>query len=186
MAKKILAEKFSINSIDLAKDGSDKLLFNSLVQADSGDVTTLNVRISTEEKERSTQYLSLNTKISNEEILRADKVSSLDSRVLTEENLRSTKVDSLDTRIDSENATTKIMLGNAVGSGQSSLTVDISGEGYANGEDPVVMAMLRSTTSTDPILACMVNGVADHESVTIAFSDDTPSGDYLVDLILTR
>ena len=56
----------------------------------------------------------------------------------------------------------------------------------ADGDDPVVVGMLRSTNASDPILGCMLNGDADHQSVEFVFSDETPSAIYVLDVILTR
>jgi len=187
MAKKILAEKFSINSIDLEKDsGTSKLKFNSLLQANSTDIDSLDTRVSQEEKARSTDRATVTSNLNAEISTRGAVVTSLDDRVASEESTRLEKVNSLDSRLDSEEATTKIMLGNEIGNNQASLTLDISGEGFADGDDPVVVGMLRSTNASDPILGCMLNGDADHQSVEFVFSDETPSANYVLDVILTR
>ena len=102
MARKTAVEKLELNSITVSKNASDKVVFNSKVQADSGDITTLEQSIAAEESAFSTDR------------------SDLDSRVATEENTFTTKKDSLDTRVSEEEV--------AFASDESDLNSEIAAE----------------------------------------------------------
>ena len=43
------------------------------------------------------------------------------------------------------------------------------------------MAVLKSTTASDPIIACMVTAVSE-TACTVSFADDLPSANYTVEL----
>ena len=47
---------------------------------------------------------------------------------------------------------------------------------------PVVVALLKSSNASDPIIACMVSAVST-SAATVTFADTVPSGNYTVELI---
>ena len=53
--------------------------------------------------------------------------------------------------------------------------------GRTFGSTPAVMAVLKSTTASDPIIACMVTAVSE-TACTVSFADDLPSANYTVEL----
>jgi len=105
MPKKLAVEKLELDSVTMEVSlvgSTNKMLFNSTVQADEDDVSSLDVRISEEEDLRSSKVGSLNVRASEEEDLRASKVASLDTDITTEENTRASKVGSLEVRVSEE------------------------------------------------------------------------------------
>jgi len=215
MAKKILAEEFSLNSYDLKLDGNNKLQFNSVTQADATDISSIDTRVSKETSLRDSKVKSIDTRVSTEVSTRGKKIDSLDIRVSLETSTRGKNIDSLDTRVsletsnrgvainsidtrvssdikslderltDEEN-TTKILANQDVTNGASSQAVSLVGLGFVENSEPVVVGMLRSTDSDDPIVACMLSGAASHSTATFLFSDEIPSNNYKLDVILTR
>ena len=72
MAKKISAEKFGINSYEIADDGNDKLAFGTAggaltTQADSIDVDSIDTRVSLEVSTRTSAVSSVDTRMLAEE-----------------------------------------------------------------------------------------------------------------------
>ena len=123
MPKKLAVEKLELDSVTMEVSlvgSTNKMLFNSTVQADEDDVSSIDERISEEEDLRGSKVGSLNTRVSEEEDLRASKVASLDTDITTEENTRASKVGSLDVRVSEE----EDLRGSKVGS----LTTRISEE----------------------------------------------------------
>ena len=118
MAKIIAAEKLKLDDIEMQQTGN-KLVFNSLTQADENDVTSIDTRVSTEESTRGSADTSLTaadtsltTRISTEESTHAAEEASLTTRVSTEESTRGsadtslTAADtSLTTRVSTEEST---------------------------------------------------------------------------------
>jgi hypothetical protein len=105
MPKKLAVEKLELDSVTMevsVVNSTNKMLFNSTVQADENDVSSLDLRISEEEDLRASKVASLDTDITAEENLRGSKVGSLDARVEDEEELRGSKVGSLDLRVSEE------------------------------------------------------------------------------------
>jgi hypothetical protein len=63
--------------------------------------------------------------------------------------------------------------------------VDNSGSisfGRTFASTPIVVAQLKSSNANDPIIACMVSSVS-ASAATVTFADNTPSGNYTVELI---
>ncbi len=191
MAKKISAEKFGINSYEIADDGNDKLAFGTAggsltTQADSLEIDSIDTRVSIEVSTRTSAVSSEDTRVSLEVSTRTSAVSSEDTRVSIEVSTRTSTVTSVDARMTAEESTTKIMLDNSCTQNQDYLTVDFTALGYEENSEPVIMGQLRSTDSDDPIIIAMLSGAAHHDSATFLFSDDIPSANYKLDIIFTR
>ena len=63
--------------------------------------------------------------------------------------------------------------------------VDNSGSisfGRTFASTPIVVAQLKSSVASDPIIACMVSAVST-SAATVTFADNTPSANYTVELI---
>ena len=103
MAKQIAAEQFVLDNVVIAKDSSNKLVFNNIAQMDSSDVSSIELDISTENTNRSNAVDSLDLRVSKETSKRSSAVTSENARVLAESEARSNDIDSLDTRVAGEN-----------------------------------------------------------------------------------
>lgn len=105
MARKTAVEKLELNSITVSKNASDKVVFNSKVQADSGDITTLDGNIAAEESAFSTDRSSLDVRVTAEENTFETKKTSLDTRVSEEEVAFATNESDLNSEIAAEEST---------------------------------------------------------------------------------
>ena len=105
--------------------------------------------------------------------------NSLDTRVSNETSTRVSKISSVDKRMTDEEATTTIST--------MSLAVNATGAtvSYNYPTVPAVVGMMRSTSASDPIIACMMVGTPNTGSGQFAFSEALPSANYKLDLIIT-
>ena len=113
-------------------------------------------------------------------------LSSLDIAVDTDVSSLAAKDTDLDSDIsslafaaDTENVyATQESLGNNV----ASYSLDWSSE-YTPSTNPAVVATLRSSSASDPIIAVQISGAASTTGATFVFSDDLPSANYTLDVL---
>lgn len=106
-------------------------------------------------------------------------IASIDTRVSNETSTRTSKVTSVDARLLAEEATTTIQ---TLSPAASATGVTVS---YDYATVPAIVGMMRSTSASDPIIACMLVGTPDTGSGTFAFSEALPSANYKLDIILS-
>ena len=150
-----------------AISGSDSQL-TVAIDARTGDVDAKNTQIGTAVSNRTAEVLSLNTKLGVETDFRTGNVKSL-ADLIGSENVYAARY-----TLDSN-------------SGDSTFTADWNGE-FLPDTDPVVCAMLRGTSSDDPILAVMISGANTNlkTGAHFAFSDELPNNNYELEVLVSK
>ena len=184
----------SLQAVDVKNESDLSVDVSSLAAIDSGHDTDISSLQAADVK--------------NESDLSVD-ISSLQAADVKNESDLSVDVSSL-AAIDSGHDTDISSLAAVSTSGTSDLDVDISslaaviatndvvavstsvGDGVDNSgsisfgrtfaSTPIVVAQLKSSVASDPIIACMVSAVST-SAATVTFADNTPSANYTVELI---
>ena len=179
-------KKVDLDSKTLAKNVSGKMTYGGTVQADDSDISSIDLRISTEESNFTNAKISLDTRVSNETSTRTSSVSSEDLRVSKEESNFTAAIDSVSARLDIENNTTQIDLGNSIPSGSGAYVYSFSHAQYTAENVPVVAGQLRNTEQDGAIILSQLSGAASHTSATFVFSEAMPDDNYVIDIIITN
>ena len=66
-------------------------------------------------------------------------------------------------------------------SGVASIEIDYSSAGFSSA--PAVMGTLRSSDSSDPVIAIQISGAPTTGAATFVFADDIPNGNYTIDVL---
>ena len=217
MARKLATNEFELNGFTVKKTtGIDAIDVNSITLADSEDVASIDLRIETQEDERSEDVdsldtrvgdqetersgdiVSLDTRVGAQETERSEDVSSLDTRMQTQEDERSTDIASIDTRLNLEEVSTKISIDIPVSGNASNINIDYTSMGYSDGDTCLVHGSMRDAADSEsnPIIATQISGTASYTGVTFIFSDDVPeniidpihsdNSDYVMDIIVQK
>jgi len=149
----------------------------------SVDVSSLQAGITDEANTRSTKDANLDSDISslqavdvtNESDLSVD-VSSLHAQDVANESDLSVDISSLHAQDQGNDVVAKSV-------SQSSAAEDSGAISFGRTFDstPAIVAVLKSTNASDPIIACMVTAVSTTEC-TISFADALPSANYTVEI----
>ena len=172
------ANSISTNKGELESDVSS---LQAQRDADEGttdsDVSSLAGDISTNKGELESDVSSLQELASgNTGDLESD-VSSLQAQRDADEGTTDSDVSSLAAMIATNDVVAKsaTVISGSDNSGPISF-------GRAFASTPVVVALLKSSDASDPIIACMVSSVST-TAATVTFADSVPSGNYTVELI---
>ena len=162
------------NESDLSVDVSSLHANDSDQDTDISSLQAVDVK---NESDLSVDVSSLQAvDVKNESDLSVD-VSSLQAADVKNESDLSVDISSLHANIESNDV---VAISTTLTSG-----VDTSGSisfGRTFATTPVVVAQLKSSNANDPIIACMVSTIST-TAATVAFADQTPNGNYSVELI---
>jgi hypothetical protein len=199
MARKLATNEFELNGFTVKKTTDiDAIDVNSITLADSEDVASIDLRIETQEDERSEDVDSLDTRVGDQETERTADVNSLDTRIQTQEDERSTDIASIDTRLNLEEVSTKISIDIPITGNSSNIDIDYTSMGYSEGDTCLVHGSMRDAADSEsnPIIATQISGTASYTGVTFIFSDDVPentgstihddNSDYVMDIIVQK
>ena len=179
-------------AFEIQSAGGSTLMSKATIEA---DISSLQAQRVIDESDTNTEISSLQAEdVKNESDLSVD-ISSLQAEDVKNESDLSVDVSSLqaeDVKNESDLSVDISSLNAAVASNDVvaiSSTVtngsDNSGSisfGRIFASTPVVVALLRSTDASDPIIACMVSAVST-SAATVTFADSVPSANYSVELI---
>ena len=143
----------------------------------SVDISSLQAQRVIDESDTNTEISSLQAEdVKNESDLSVD-VSSLQAEDVKNESDLSVDISSLNAAVASNDV---VAISDAVTNGADNSGSISFGRTFAS--TPVVVALLRSTDASDPIIACMVSAVST-SAATVTFADTVPSANYTVELI---
>ena len=217
MAKIIAAEKIKLDAVEVSKNVSGKLVFNSIVQAGVDVTNSLETRLSEQEVDQNTVATSLQTRLSKQESDQDSVSGSMETRLSEQEADQDAVATSLQTRLSKQesdqdsvsasmetrlseqesdqdsvtgsihdvitNVDNSIRVSNyAIASGAERLTCNFTGFGFT--KSPKVMGMIKNADASEPIMVCQLKRVT-REKAIFDFSENAPSGNYSMDIILT-
>ena len=170
----------SLQAVDVKNESDLSVDVSSLQAVDVKNESDLSVDVSSlhaNDSDQDTDISSLQAvDVKNESDLSVD-VSSLQAVDVKNESDLSVDISSLHANIESNDV---VAISTTLTSG-----VDTSGSisfGRTFATTPVVVAQLKSSNANDPIIACMVSTIST-TAATVAFADQTPNGNYSVELI---
>ena len=170
----LLLEASSAGAFEIKSAQGSTLMSRGTIEADISSLQTVD-----------TDNLSdLNADISSLNAVDTDNLSDVNVDISSLAAINSDGTSDLDVDISSlaHNISTNdvVAVSTSVGNG-----VDNSGSisfGRTFSSTPIVVAQLKSSNSSDPIIACMVSSVST-TAATVTFADSTPSSNYTVELI---
>ena len=167
-----------------AQRNADEGTTDSDVSSLAGDISTNVNSISSLQAQRDADEGTTDSDVSslagdtstNKGELESD-VSSLQAQRDADEGTTDSDVSSLAAMIATNDVVAK---SSAVTNGSDNSGSIAFGREFAS--TPVVVALLKSSDASDPIIACMVSAVST-TAATVTFADTTPSANYTVELI---
>jgi hypothetical protein len=178
------ADISSLNAVDTDNLSDLNADISSLNAVDTDNLSDLNADISSLNSVDTDNLSDLNADISSLNAVDTDNLSDVNVDISSLAAINSDGTSDLDVDISSlaHNISTNdvVAVSTSVGNG-----VDNSGSisfGRTFSSTPIVVAQLKSSNSSDPIIACMVSSVST-TAATVTFADSTPSSNYTVELI---
>jgi len=105
MARKTATGVLVLDGLEIRKSQSGKLCLSGIVQADSSDMETIDLRVSTEEVARKTKITSLDLRVSKAEVLRGSNDVVDELAIYTHELYRGGIQDGLDNTLGEDETT---------------------------------------------------------------------------------
>ena len=161
-------------AFEIQSAGGSTLMSKATIEA---DISSLQAQRVIDESDTNTEISSLQAEdVKNESDLSVD-VSSLQAEDVKNESDLSVDISSLNAAVASNDV---VAISSTVTNGSDNSGSISFGRIFAS--TPVVVALLRSTDASDPIIACMVSAVST-SAATVTFADTVPSANYTVELI---
>ena len=152
---------------------------------ESTNVSTLDSKVASLNTQDSDDKDAVNADIASLATLESTNISTLDSQVSSLNTQDSDDKDEVNADIASLAtlvSTNDVYADNVITpSGDSSIEIDYSSAGFTT--EPAVMGTLRSSDSSDPVIAIQISGAPSTDAAMFVFADDIPNGNYTIDVL---
>ena len=191
----------------LSKQESDQDSVSGSIESRLGDqetdqnsvATSLQTRLSKQESDQDSVSGSIESRLGDQETDQNSVATSLQTRLSKQESDQDSVSGSIESRLSDQESDQDSVTGSihdvitniddsirvsnyAIVSGAERLTCNYSG--FNLPRSPKVMGMIKNADATQPIMVCQLKRVTRDKAI-FDFSENAPSGDYSMDIILT-
>jgi hypothetical protein len=181
----------NIDSLN-TQDATDKSIIESTIGSlstlESTNTSTIESNVDSLNTQDATDKSIIESTIGALSTLESTNTSTLHSHVSSLHEQDADNKSAIEDDIDSLNTlvtTNDVYAANITSLSQNdnSVTIDYSSVGYTT--NPTAMGMLRSSDTNDPIISIQISGAPTKTGVTFKFSDDLPSDNYSLDILVS-